>query len=282
MYFKFIKKVGTAPTMNVTSDYVRANELVQVSPWKDWYENEDGVLVNYFIYTRLHNHDIYCEIDHEFLDMYRNTHLARLLVNVINDELHKHLRFKPKWHHEFNTLDVIKVIEEANGDLTNITKTNLVNIGKWIYRTRMKVGANVDFINEENRYIKDHGDLIISINDFNNFTLHVPTIKQKIDFTIIYWDTEEPITNEATIKNLKRIFDKKREIEKEAEEASASGAAKHGFPKFLTADEKKAIKDVLEPDVDNQNYRVIEHHKKVVPSIYTNADTIDTITTAVK
>jgi hypothetical protein len=85
MLFEIVKKVGGAKTVYVKKP--DALELVQVHKWKEWDKLPDGREVNYFLYSTNNDHDLYVNIDREFLELYKDPVLSNLLVNIINEKI---------------------------------------------------------------------------------------------------------------------------------------------------------------------------------------------------
>lgn len=248
MYFEILKKVGTAETRYVNDP--RSNELTIVRPWQDWFEH-NGHMVNWFVWTRLSNHDLYVYIDREFLTFYRDRDLSKLLVNIVNDEIYRFMgsKMKEPWKHQYNMLDII---EDLQTDLRHISAAKCKQICQYLLDLRARSL-------KEKRYSVFHKQIELmakyqlgfaELSDTpNTFVIYQQKYRVQLKFSVEYYTKKIFVKDEEIIKDLERIVEiveKNEEIHEQRvelmkqHEGEKNFSAEKELPLVKMSDEDKA------------------------------------------
>jgi hypothetical protein len=206
MYFEIVKKVGTAET-NYVSD-ARVWELTIVRPYQEWAER-NGHIVNYFVYTKLANHDFYVYIDEEFLSMYHSIDLSRLLINVINEEIYRFMgsKMKKPWEHVYNMLDVVNDLQQ---DIRQLSAAKCKQICRYILDLRETSlrEKRYSIFHKQIEYMEKHGLGFLEISDVpGTYLLLQNKFKMQLKFQLQHYVKKTFIEDEAEIKELERIVE---------------------------------------------------------------------------
>lgn len=217
MFFKIKKKVGTRPTKFV--DFVRSAELCVVHPWWKWEVRPDECPecdheVNYFVYTLLDNHDLYCYIDQEFLDVYRKKGLANNLENIINLEISKMFPNLGEYKPRYNLFTIVDQINNEEGGLARMKIVDLRKMMRHIATIRKDALSQrraclyrdqMDYLRSKGLYFYAAGEDIYRMMDSAGNMVKL-TIWESVD--------REPVDDKSIIKAVKAAYEKDEEIKK--------------------------------------------------------------------
>ena len=265
MYFEIVKKVGTAET-NYVSD-ARACELTIVRPYQEWAER-NGHIVNYFVYTKLSNHDFYVYIDKEFLSMYRSRDLSKLLINVINEEIYRFMgsKMREPWKHIYNMLDIVNDLQQ---DVRQLSAAKCKQICQYILdlrETSLKE-KRYSIFHKQIEYMEKHGLGFLEISDIpGTYLLLQNKFKMQLKFQLQHYVKKTFIEDEAEIKELERIAEiiekndeirsKRLELMKQHEDDKKYRVEKELPLIELTDEDKQKIRGIVyNSDPNNREFR---------------------------
>ncbi len=200
MYFKIIKKTGERAIEFVES--VRSYELCQVHPHWEWYTNDDGVLVNYFVYTSLRNLDLYVECDKEFVDTYNSKYVANYLINFVNDAIAAFSGMGYK--HIMNLDEACRRLNVVPFKMSQSKMIKYVELFKHWYDNRHTYAFNI-----QEEWLKRKHGVTLHVEEFESRDT-VSKLSQCwlalndggcIKYTYRTFHRKEIITDEATIKH---------------------------------------------------------------------------------